>query len=172
MEKDLRATLQQTLTGRTAFVGIGNVDLGDDGFGVHLAEALAAGGLADVLVTHTVPENHVVTLAQAGFDNVVFLDAVNVGAEPGSVVFLDSGELRNQFPQVSTHKFALGTLARLIETEGSTRVWLLGIQPASLRESTCLSEPVKTALKILKVLLPETLGHRQRVPVELECRVS
>ena len=172
VKKDLRTTLQERLTGQTALVGIGNVDLGDDGFGVCLAEALAAGGLADVLVTHTVPENHIVTLAQAGFDDVVFLDAVNVGAEPGSVVFLDSGELKNQFPQVSTHKFALGTLARLIEAEGPTRVWLLGIQPASLRQGASLSEPVETALEILKVLLPETLNHRQRMPVEVECRVS
>jgi hydrogenase maturation protease len=172
MGKDLRTTLQETLTGRTVFVGIGNVDLGDDGFGVRLAEALAAGELADVLVTHTVPENYIATLAQAEFNNVVFLDTVNIGAEPGSVVFLDSGELKNQFPQVSTHKFALGTLARLIETEGSTRVWLLGIQPASLRESTGLSEPVETALEVLKVLLPEALDHRRRMPVEVECRVS
>jgi hydrogenase maturation protease len=168
MEKDLRATLRETLTGRTAFIGIGNVDLGDDGFGVRLAEALAAGGLADVLVTHTVPENHIMSLAQAGFDNVVFLDAVNIGSESGSVVFLDSGELKNQFPQVSTHKFALGTLARLIEAEGSTRVWLLGIQPVSLRQGTSLSEPVKTALEILRVLLPETLDRPQRMPVEVE----
>jgi len=172
MRKDLRTTLQETLTGRTAFVGMGNVDLGDDGFGVRLAEALAAGGLADVLVAHTVPENHMVTLARAGFDDVVFLDAVNVGAEPGSVVFLDSGELKNQFPQVSTHKFALGTWARLIEAEGSTRVWLLGIQPASLRQGASLSEPVETTLEILKVLLPETLDRPQRMPVEAECRVS
>jgi hydrogenase maturation protease len=172
MQKDLRTILQETLTGRTALVGIGNVDLGDDGFGVRLVEALADAGLTDILVTHTVPENHIATLAHGGFDSVVFLDAVDIGAEPGSVVFLDSSDLKNRFPQVSTHKFALGTLARLIEAEGPTRVWLLGIQPATIQQGTGLSKPVKTALEILKVLLPDVLNHHPRIPAEVECRVS
>ncbi len=170
--KDLHTTLCETLTGRTALVGIGNVDLGDDGFGVRLAEALAGAGLTDVLITHMVPENHIATLAHGEFDNVVFLDAVNIGAEPGSVVFLDSGELKNRFPQISTHKVALGMLARLIEAEGPTRVWLLGIQPATLRQGTGLSKPVETAVEILKELLPDTLNHHQGIPAEVECRVS
>ena len=62
---------------------------------------------------------------------MVFLDAVSTGAEPGSVVFLDASEIKNRFPQVSTHKFALGALAGLIEAESPSRVWLLGIQPAT-----------------------------------------
>jgi hydrogenase maturation protease len=139
---------------------------------VRMAEALAGAGLTDVLVTYTVPENHIATLAHGGFDSVVFLDAVDIGAEPGSVVFLDSGELKNRFPQVSTHKVALGTLARLIEAEGSTRVWLLGIQPATLRQGTGLSKAVETTLGILKELLPDTLNHHQRIPAEVECGVS
>jgi hydrogenase maturation protease len=170
MKKDLRTRLCETLIGRIAIVGIGNVDLGDDGFGVRLAEALAGAGFADALVTHTVPENHIATLTHGGFDSVVFLDAVNVGAEPGSVVFLDSGELKNRFPQVSTHRFALGTLARLIEAEGSTRVWLLGTPPVTLKQGNGLSEPVETTLELLKVLLLE-ITHK-RISAGVECTVS
>ena len=38
---DLREQLQQLLQGRVCLMGLGNVDFGDDGFGVRLAEALA-----------------------------------------------------------------------------------------------------------------------------------
>jgi hydrogenase maturation protease len=170
MRKDLLTTLCEALIGRTALVGIGNADLSDDGFGVRLAETLAGAGLANVWITHTVPENHIATLAHGGFDNVVFLDAVSTGSEPGSVIFLDAGEIKNRFPQVSTHKLALGTLAGLIEAQSSTRVWLLGTQPATLRQGTDLSKPVETTLEILKVLLMDTLHHRRSS--EVECIVS
>jgi len=158
MKKDLNTLLHETLTGRTALVGIGNVDLGDDGFGVRLAEALADAGLLEVLIAHTVPENHIATLAYGGYDHVVFLDAVNAGTEPGWVFFLDAGEIRSHFPQVSTHKLTLGTLARLIEAESSTRVWLLGIQPATLKQGTGLSDPVARTLNLLKTLLLDTFS--------------
>jgi hydrogenase maturation protease len=170
MSEDLQTMLHKTLIGRTAFVGIGNVDLGDDGFGVHLAEALAAAGLPEVFITHTVPENHVGTLAHRGYDHVVFLDAVNAGAEPGWLFFLDTVEMRNRFPQVSTHKLTLGTLARLIEAEGSTRVWLLGIQPTTLKQGVGLSEPVVKTLNLLKTLLLDTFSQRRSD--KAECRVS
>jgi hydrogenase maturation protease len=170
MSEDLRTKLRETLTGRTALVGIGNVDLSDDGFGVHLAEALTGAGIPEVLITHTVPENHIATLAHGGYDHVVFLDTVNTGAEPGWVFFLDAGEIKNHFPQVSTHKLALGTLARLIESESPTRVWLLGTQPATLKQGIGLSKPVVRTLNLLKILLLDTLSRRR--PDKVEFMVS
>lgn len=170
MKKDLNTLLHETLTGRTVLVGIGNVDLGDDGFGVYLAEALAGAGLPEVLITHTVPENYIGTLAHRAYDHVVFLDAVNTGAEPGWVFFLDAGEIKSHFPQVSTHKLTLGTLARLIEAESSARVWLLGTQPATLKQGTGLSNPVAKTLNLLKTLLLDTFSQRRSD--RTECMVS
>jgi len=169
-DQDLQTTLCETLTGRTAFVGIGNVDLSDDAFGVRLAEELSGAGLPDILITHTVPENYLPTLSRGGFENVVFLDAVNAGAEPGSVVFLDASEVKNRFPQISTHKLALGALARFIEAESPSRVWLLGTQPATLKQGNGLSEPVETTLNLLRILLLDILQRRKMA--EGECTVS
>ena len=168
--KDLQTTLCETLTGRTALVGIGNTDLGDDGFGVRLAEELSGAGLPDILITHTVPENYLATLSHGGFDNVVFLDTVTTGARPGSVVFLNASDVKNRFPQISTHKIALGMLAQLIEAESPTRVWLLGIQPATVKQGNGLSKPVERTLSLLKILLLDIL--QQRKIVEGECMVS
>ena len=53
---DLREQIQSSLGGRVCFMGLGNVESGDDGFGVRLAEALARAGVPDVLIGATAPE--------------------------------------------------------------------------------------------------------------------
>ena len=169
-QKNLQETIKEALTGRTVFVGIGNVDLGDDGSGVRLAEALADSGLPDVLIAHTVPENHITTLVRGGFENVVLMDAVSTGSEPGSVVFLDASEVKIRFPQISTHKLSLATLAQLIESESPAHVWLLGIQPQTIKQGSGLSKPLETTLKFLKIILLD-IFHQKRSS-ELEGMVS
>jgi hydrogenase maturation protease len=146
---DLREQLHASLRGRVCFMGLGNVQGGDDGFGVRLAESLARAGLPDVLVAGTAPEPLVSRCMDCGFDHLVFLDAVDFGAAPGSVVFLNSGEMVARFPQISTHKLSLGLLAKCVENNGNSRAWLLGAQPASLKPSPALSLAIQATLDIL-----------------------
>lgn len=155
----LREQLQSALSGRVCFLGLGNIDAGDDGFGVRLAEALARAGLPDVVVLGTSPEQQLGQYADAGFDHLVFLDAVEIGAAPGSVVFLNSREMAARFPQISTHHISLGMLAKYVESDRRTRAWLLGVQPASLKTSRELSPNVQTALAILTDLIAGAVGE-------------
>jgi hydrogenase maturation protease len=110
-----------------------------------------------VIVAERTPERYMPQLSRGDFQTVLFLDAVEMGAAPGGVVLLEGHEIVARYPQVSTHKLSLGTLARLIETEASTRVFLLGVQPQSLDNASRLSEPVRTTLEILRDLLAEVL---------------
>ena len=80
-----------------------------------------------------------------------------MGATAGTVVLLDAREIAARFPQVSTHKLSLGTIARLIEAEGAMRVCLLGVQPEGVGHAAGLSDPVRTTLEILRTLLVEVL---------------
>ena len=157
MASSLRQRLQACLTARVCLVGIGNPDRGDDGFGTRLAEAVRTLGYPDVIVAERTPERYMPQLSRGDFQTVLFLDAVEMGAAPGGVVLLEGREIVARYPQVSTHKLSLGALARLIETEGSTRVFLLGVQPQSLENASGLSEPVRTTLEILRALLAEVL---------------
>jgi hydrogenase maturation protease len=159
---DLAKELRERLRGRVCLVGIGNPDLGDDGFGVRLAEVMRAAGHPDVVVAGTTPERWAARLAEEGFDTVVLLDAVSVAAEPGAVVFWPAGDLATRFPQISTHKLSLGTLARLMEAAG--RVWLLGAQPERLLPGSGLSAPVRTTLEALTTLLCDALSARAAQP--------
>jgi hydrogenase maturation protease len=186
---DLREQLQQLLQGRVCLIGLGNVDYADDGFGVRLAEELKSEGrnpkaegnpkseggreapAADssdfgfgtpVIVAGTTPERFLSRVADKGFDHVIFLDAVEFGGAPGSVVLLDSDEMAARFPQISTHKLSLGLLARQIETNGRSKVWLLGVRPESLRHAEQLSATVQSTLQLLLELLRTCLESSSR----------
>ena len=142
------------LRGRVGWVGLGNPAWSDDGFGVRLATALARLGVADVVVAGNGLEAYAGRLATGNFDHLVFLDAVEFGESPGAVIWLSSGEIVARFPQVSTHKIGLGVLARLIESNHRTRCWLLGCQPASLRDHEGLTPAVRQTLdRVLNMIL-------------------
>ena len=166
MRPDLREQILYSLGGRVCFIGLGNVDSGDDGFGVRLAEALVRAGVPDVLIGATAPEPLAGRCARSGFDHLVFLDAVDFGAAPGSVVFLNSGEMAARFPQVSTHNLSLGMLAKCVESAGQTRAGLLGAQPQSLKRGLALSPALQSTLSILAELISNAsfLSGRARTP--------
>lgn len=86
---DLKQQLKCCLQGRVCLVGLGNADYGDDALGVRLAERLLQGERnfppgSTVLIAGTSPERHQATLCGGRFEHVIFLDAVDVGAAPGS----------------------------------------------------------------------------------------
>lgn len=178
---DLRDQLREIFQGRVCLVGVGNVALGDDGLGGRLAENLMVRPRADfpasagfgrsgfgfeVLNAGTTPERWLEQLAGGGFDHVVFVDAVEFGARAGAVVLLDAGQMASRFPQVSTHKISLGALARLLEASGTTRVWLMGVQPATLRAGEGLSEPVRRTLGLLRQLIAGACGGAESQAVK------
>ncbi len=114
---------------------------------------------ADASVRHeainaqTMPERFINRVSGRGFDHIIFLDAVEFGAEPGSVIFLGSGEMAGRFPQISTHKLSPGLLARWIEAGGTTKAWLLGVQPGSLKPARGLTKDVQATSDILEEML-------------------
>jgi hydrogenase maturation protease len=187
---DLREQLEQIFQGRVCLLGVGNVDFGDDGFGVRLAEELGDSEAASpqkpahgssvrsgmsiarlrlkVINAGTTPERFIGRLAAEGFEHVIFLDAVELGGAAGSVVFLNSDEMAGRFPQISTHKISLGLLARQVEANGQTKVWLLGVQPESLRAGQELTPRVRAALELLRELLRDVAQVGRESPRRTE----
>jgi hydrogenase maturation protease len=155
----LREQLQSSLAGRVCFMGLGGAGCGDDAFGLRLAEALVRDGVPDVVMAGTAPEQRVGRCVDKGFDHLVFLDAVDFKAAPGSVVFLNSQEMAARFPQISTHHLSLGILAQYAESSGKLRAWLLGVQPGSLRPALALSPAVQTSLEILAELIGSVVSE-------------
>lgn len=170
MTTDFLQALGSRLAGRACLVGVGNAGAGDDGVGVRLAECLAAamgtgGHGVDVAVAGMEPERHFCRLVDGGYDAVLFMDSVNFGGTAGSVALLDADEIMLRFPQISTHKIGLGTLAALIEANGRTRVSLLGIQPGSLKPGDALTGAVRQTLDALVKVFLERVPATQPEPI-------
>ena len=145
--------LRSCLLGRVCFFGVGNVNRADGGFGVRLAERLRAIGVPNVIVAGATPERWIGRLADPGFDHVIFLDAVEFGAAPGVARILDSSEIPPLLPQVPNGTISLGTLWRWVEASGTTKAWLLAVQPESLKISENLTPVVQVALERLSHLV-------------------
>ena len=102
--------LEDILREGACLVGTGNPLRRDDGVGVWLAESLR-GASAAVFNVEDVPESYVGEIARTGLRNVIIMDAVDAGLEPGTVVFGPLDELGER-PGLSTHKLSLSLCGR------------------------------------------------------------
>ena len=113
--------------------------------------------MPDVVIAGTTPEDYVGRIAGQGFDRLIFLDAVEFGAAPGSVALLNAREICARYPQISTHKISLGVLAKWVRASSPTKVWLLGVQPQSIKPGETITPTVSATRDLLRTLLLELL---------------
>ena len=107
----------------------------------------------EYVIAGTAPERFVGVAAGASCDHLIFVDAVDFGGVPGSAILLDAEQLSARYPQISTHKISLGLLAKWAEANGTTKAWLLGVQPESLKPGEGLTPMVKATLELLLELV-------------------
>jgi len=110
---------------------------------------------SQVVIAGTTPDRFIGHVIQQGFDSLIFLDAVDFGGMPGSAIFLDSEQISTRYPQISTHKVSLELLAKWAEANGTTKAWLLGVQPESLTPGARLTPTVQATLEVLLELVRE-----------------
>jgi hydrogenase 3 maturation protease len=162
MSSPLLSDLQVRLRGRLAVVGIGNPDRGDDGVGsavvrrlLALPDAAAQPGLT-LIDAEEVPESWAGRIAAASPDVVLLIDAVELGAEPGSVAILEPAELTGR--AICTHRTPLGPFCAFIAHETGADILLLGIQPGAERWGPALSPAVGDSADAVARLLADLLG--------------
>ncbi len=134
---------------------VGNIFLGDDGFGVEVARRLAGRELpagvraADFGIrgVHLAYE-----LAEKSYETVILVDATPRGGEPGTVYLIEPdldrlGEAASG--QADAHGMDPQTVFALLKTLGGRpgRVLIVGCEPASTEEEMGLSEPVSAAVE-------------------------
>ncbi|MGI8522654.1 MAG: hydrogenase maturation protease [Nocardioides sp.] len=161
------------MTGRILVAGIGNIFLGDDGFGVEVVRRLAGAELpADVEVVDIgIRGMHLAYQLLDGYDALVMIDATPRGGTPGQLYVLepdlaaipdDDGSLLNAHGMQPDAVLALlRTLSRDVvdgtPTEVVGRVLVLGCEPQSVDEGMGLSAPVAAAVEPAVELLQQVL---------------
>jgi len=135
---------------RVAIVGIGNEFNGDDAAGVLVARKLSTRECAvdanHVLVIEAgqAPENITAELRRFGPQIVLLIDAAQVNAEPGEVIWIPWETTSGM--SASSHSLPLSMLARYLTLEFACTVHLLGIQPAQNEINGSVSLVVSAAV--------------------------
>lgn len=148
----------------TVVIGLGNPLMTDDGIGLALLARLRAlgpfepapawvdGGTWGMNLLHTIED--------AG--RVLFLDAVNAGAAPGTAVRLERDRLPRWLGvKLSPHQIDLKEVLALAELRGAlpAEVAVVGIQPARVEMGTELSATAAGGLDAAERLALDTLGR-------------
>ncbi|MFJ4775736.1 hydrogenase maturation protease [Streptomyces sp. NPDC088762] len=164
--------------------GIGNVFLGDDGFGVETVRAVGAHPLPDgvEVVDFGVRGVHLAYQLLDGYDTLVLVDATARGGDPGTLYLIDAdtdagagaeghGPAEAAGPGAAVldgHHMSpdavlalLGTLCAGTGTTPPRRTLVVGCEPACVEEGIGLSPPVAAAVPravrmVLDLITPGT----------------
>ena len=129
-------------------LGIGNIILSDEGFGVRVVEyleknfrfpenvSLIDGGTLGVELTHFI----------TGTRRLLIIDSIDGGADGGKIFHLRGEEIKNHFAQkISAHEVGIQDVLTMLELSGKKIpcVELIGAQPFSLEAGVELTAQMK-----------------------------
>ena len=133
---------------------------GDDGAGPLVIERLGGDNGGDLLDAETTPENFYGVLLGRAPEVVLFVDAADLGAPPGTCALAPVEDLAARAE--STHAPSLRLLGRLLAPR-RIECWLLGIQPASTAPGgpvhPVVAAAIDRAAAAIAALLPRTVPH-------------
>lgn len=144
---------------RVAVVGVGSELRADDGAGVEVVrklKKLLTSSRVLLVEAGPVPEHYLEELERFKPSHVLFVDAADFNASPGSVVLAKPESVVGR--AISTHKLPLSLLASYLHEQLGARVALLGIQPKNVELGGGMSAEVKMAVVETARALSRVLG--------------
>ncbi len=147
--------------------GVGNIFLGDDGFGVEVARRLAGVDLPpDVKVTDFgIRGVHLAYELLDGYEFVILIDASPRGGEPGTLYVIEpEAEPEpdpDEIPPLDAHGMDPGAVLALLRVLGGRvdRIVVVGCEPAIADEGMTLSPPVEAAVDQAVALVQELINE-------------
>lgn len=135
---------------RVLVAGVGNIFLGDDGFGSEVARRLAGVDLpAGVrVVDYGIGGVHLAYELLDGYDQLILVDTVPTGNAPGALTVTEITEDDIGVAGFDAHAMDPGAVLANLRRLGGTLppTLLVGCRPASVAEAMGLSEPVRAAV--------------------------
>lgn len=166
---------------RVLVAGIGNIFLGDDGFGVEVVKRLAGRRLPDGVEVKDFGIRGM-DLAYAlhdDYDLVVFVDAASRGGEPGTVYLIEPEIEEDGEVSLDTHGMNPVKVIKLSRALGArpTRTLVVGCEPRVVVSGEDyddmlmeLSEPVRAAVEEAAKLVESLVGEICETNREREVR--
>ena len=147
------------VAGRTLIACLGNIFLGDDGFGVAVARRLASEDLpaGTRLTDYGIRGMHLAYDLADGWDTTILVDAAQRGGQPGTVYLIEpepgqaatgDGDLAGAmlFDAHGMQPDVMLGLAGMLGPQAG-QVLVVGCEPASTAEGIGLSGPVTAAVE-------------------------
>ncbi len=163
---------------RILVAGVGNVFLGDDGFGVEVVRRLAGRGLPEgvEVVDFGIRGMDLAYALQDDYEVVIFVDATPRGEKPGTVYLLEPEIEEDGEVALDTHGMDPVKVIKLSRALGArpTRTLVVGCEPQVVVSGEDyedmlmeLSEPVyaavEEAVKLVESLVEEISGEGDKV---------
>ncbi|MEV6162433.1 hydrogenase maturation protease [Streptomyces sp. NPDC052052] len=142
----------------TLVAGVGNVFLGDDGFGVETVRHLASRSLPRHVEALDIGVRgvHLAYQLLDGYDTLILIDATRRGGDPGTLYLIEAdrpGRIEPQEALLDGHRMSPDAVLTLLGTlcEGTgclppRRTLVVGCEPARVDEGIGLSDPVAAAV--------------------------
>jgi hydrogenase maturation protease len=162
--------------GRILVAGIGNIFLGDDGFGVEVANRLGRESLGEDVdvVDFGIRGVHLAyALTDEKYDAAILVDAVPRGGEPGTLYAIDPTLADDaETPPASPDAHSLTPAAVLAWARqigaARTRLVVVGCEPATTEETIGLSGAVEAsieeAMRMVRDLIPAMRRGAETTP--------
>jgi hydrogenase maturation protease len=139
---------------KTLVAGIGNIFLGDDGFGVEVVKHIHLDSIPTELRESTTVSDygirgvHLAYELLEDYDALVLIDAMPLGEPPGTVAIFEPDVDQIDPAGVDAHSMSPAVVLGLLAGMGGRvpRVVVVGCQPLTIDEGIGLSEPVAMAV--------------------------
>lgn len=152
--------------GRVLVAGIGNIFLGDDGFGVEVVHRLRAEGVGERMdiVDFGIRGIHLAyELTGGAYDGIILVDAMARGGAPGTLYALEPEGAAAAAPAetLDAHGLTPDAVLQWIGRLGGCRgrIVVVGCEPASTEESMGLSPAVAAAVDGAARLVRQLAGE-------------
>ena len=154
---------------RVLVAGIGNVFLGDDGFGVEVARRLSGQTLAEGIdvIDFGIRGVHLALELSAGrYDAAILVDTTARGGVPGTLYAIEpEDDFTTELDIGDGHSMTPAMVLAWVRRSGGRccRVLVVGCEPASIEETMGLSDVVSSsvdpAIEMVRALAADLMGR-------------
>ncbi|MEO8267761.1 MAG: hydrogenase maturation protease [Ilumatobacteraceae bacterium] len=153
---------------RALVAGIGNIFLGDDGFGVEVIKHIDPAMLPDGTTAQDfgIRGVHLAYELLEGYDALVLIDAMPLGEPAGTVAIFEPDVESIDPTSVDAHSMNPAVVLGLLASMGGhvPRVVVVGCQPLTLDEGIGLSQPVAAAVAPAVAAVHQVLADIHSTP--------
>ncbi len=126
---------------------IGNRDGGDDSVGPYIANLLKKAEI-EVINCCTTPENYTGVIKQKKPDNLIIIDAIEMGLKPGEIRIVPKEKISEM--TISTHGIPISVIINYLN-KYVDKTLLIGIQPAKM-SGKMTDVVIKSASELVEII--------------------